>query len=253
MYRSPTSWDRWARDTPRSDKEDEINSATAAASVQPRDLFLSENQNHPDVGRGKKSLDQTTNSMSSVHPSAPIEGGSAPVIGTHVASNTVKASVHPGAPVNDGNEINNNNNTVQHPSSLMKEEVNDDGTMNVDPAEKIYDTAKGIWGWGKSVVFFSPFLGVAEGIAGKVVQRAGSSMEDVDHALTGHLQALDDGILNPAVTVVVKTLLGAASRTEAFLKPIIIVILKPIDFMIKSKAEEGTPRGSGPELTPVME
>jgi len=124
-----------------------------------------------------------------------------------------------------------------------------DEPMNVDPAEKVYDVAKGIWGWGKGVIIFSPFLGIAEGIAGKVVETAGSSLEDVDNALTGKLHQLDDGILNPAVKMVVTTVMGAAGKTEAFIKPIILTILKPIDFMIKSKPEESddTP---APEVTP---
>ena len=49
---------------------------------------------------------------------------------------------------------------------------------HLDPAEKIYDTAKGVWGWGKGIVIFSPFLGIAEGIAGKIVQTAGSNLEE---------------------------------------------------------------------------
>lgn len=49
---------------------------------------------------------------------------------------------------------------------------------NLDPAEKIYDTAKGVWGWGKGIIIFSPFLGIAEGIAGKIVETAGSNLEE---------------------------------------------------------------------------
>lgn len=50
--------------------------------------------------------------------------------------------------------------------------------MQVDPAEKIYGTAKGVWAWGKGIIIFSPFMGIAEGIAGKIVQTAGSNMEE---------------------------------------------------------------------------
>jgi len=123
--------------------------------------------------------------------------------------------------------------------------------MNIDPAEKIYDTAKGVWGWGKGIIIFSPFMGIAEGIAGKMVETVGSSMEDVDSALTGKLQELDDGILNPAVKMVVNTVMGAAHKTEEFIKPIIIVCLKPIDFMIKGKPEEEAVTPPEPEVTAV--
>lgn len=50
--------------------------------------------------------------------------------------------------------------------------------MQADPAEKFYGTAKGAWAWGKGVFLFSPFMGIAEGIAGKIVQTAGSNMEE---------------------------------------------------------------------------
>lgn len=50
--------------------------------------------------------------------------------------------------------------------------------MHVDPAEKIYGTAKGVWGWGKGIIIFSPFMGIAEGIAGKIVETAGSNLEE---------------------------------------------------------------------------
>jgi hypothetical protein len=49
---------------------------------------------------------------------------------------------------------------------------------NLDPAEKIYDTAKGVWGWGKGIIIFSPFMGIAEGIAGKIVETAGSNLAE---------------------------------------------------------------------------
>lgn len=50
--------------------------------------------------------------------------------------------------------------------------------MHMDPAEKFYDTAKGVWGWGKGIIIFSPFMGMAEGIAGKIVETAGSNLEE---------------------------------------------------------------------------
>ena len=56
--------------------------------------------------------------------------------------------------------------------------------MHVDAAEKVYDNVKGVWAWGKGVVVFSPFMGMAEGIAGKVVEMAGSNLEEVDGCVT---------------------------------------------------------------------
>lgn len=115
--------------------------------------------------------------------------------------------------------------------------------MHVDPAEKVYDTAKGVWAWGKGVMVISPFLGVAEGVAGKVVGMTGNSLESVDDAVVDQLHGLDDNILNPAIQAIVSTVLGAAGKTEDVLKPIIIAILKPLG-LIKNTAEN-------PEVTTV--
>lgn len=115
--------------------------------------------------------------------------------------------------------------------------MTDTTTTKVDPAEKIYENAKGIWAWGKGVVVFKPFLGLAEGVAGKVVSMAGSSIEDVDSKVAEKLHGLDDSILNPAIAALVSTLMGAAHSTEDFVKPIIMTLLKPVDFLIKGKPE----------------
>jgi hypothetical protein len=124
--------------------------------------------------------------------------------------------------------------------------------LYVDPAEKIYGTAKGVWGWGKGIIIFSPFLGVAEGIAGKVMQTVGSSLADVDSAVMDKLHTLDDGVLNPAIKKVVDAVMGAVMKTEKFMKPIIIVCLKPIDFMLKREPENGTHENDTPEVTPAV-
>ena len=129
--------------------------------------------------------------------------------------------------------------TSQDKRTMNKASPVDDEPMHVDAAEKIYDTVKGVWGWGKTVVVVSPFLGMAEILAGKVVESAGTSLEDVDNAVTGKLQGLDDGILNPVIHVVVKTMMDAAIQTGDFIGPIVLTILKPLDFMLKSEPENG--------------
>mmetsp|Transcript_4341 Transcript_4341/g.8934 ORF Transcript_4341/g.8934 Transcript_4341/m.8934 type:complete len:114 (-) Transcript_4341:400-741(-) len=65
----------------------------------------------------------------------------------------------------------------QHNSNDMAKTTPEE-PMHVDPAEKIYGTAKGVWGWGKGIIIFKPFMGIAEGIAGKIVETAGSNLEE---------------------------------------------------------------------------
>jgi hypothetical protein len=115
--------------------------------------------------------------------------------------------------------------------------------QHVDAAEKVYDTVKGAWTWGKGVTIFKPFLGVTEAIAGKVVNLVGSDLVSVDDALVHKLHSIDDSMLNPAIAAILGLLLGAAGKTEDALKPILLSILKPLG-LIKETAEN-------PEITPV--
>lgn len=126
------------------------------------------------------------------------------------------------------------------PSTPSKDEKPE---MHVDAAEKVYDTAKNVWTWGKGIVVFRPFLGLAEAVAGKVVSVAGSSLESVDTTAKEKLHGLDDKYLNPAIAAVVSLVLGVVSQTESTLKPILISLLKPVG-LIKEDAEN-------PEMTPT--
>ena len=114
---------------------------------------------------------------------------------------------------------------------------------HTDAAEKVYDTAKGVWAWGKGVTVISPFLGIAETVAGKAVSMAGHSLENIDGEVVKQLHGIDDGILNPAIEKIVGILLAAAGKSEDVLKPILVALLKPFG-LIKESAEN-------PEQTPV--
>jgi hypothetical protein len=109
-------------------------------------------------------------------------------------------------------------------------------TYEINPAEKAYVTAKDVWGWGKTVKVFKPFLGLAEGVAGKVASVVGSSMSDLDSLVVANLTKVDDKILNPAIGAIVKVVFSTMQKTEDFLKPVITAVLKPIG-LVKNKAE----------------
>ena len=115
--------------------------------------------------------------------------------------------------------------------------------QHLDAAEMVYDTAKGVWAWGKSITVFKPFLGLTEAMAGKFVETMGSDLASVDGIVLDKLHDFDDSMLNPAIAAVLGALLGAAGKSEDVLKPLIIAILKPLG-LIKDTAEN-------PEVTPV--
>lgn len=112
---------------------------------------------------------------------------------------------------------------------------------NIDVASHVYDSAKGVWGWGKGVFFVGPFLGIAEGVAGTVVSVVGKNLGDVDKGVAGKLHQVDDCILNPTINTVLGLIIGASDKTQEMLKPIVNTLLKPLG-MIKDAPED-------PELT----
>jgi len=107
---------------------------------------------------------------------------------------------------------------------------------HVDPASHVYEGAKGVWAWGKSVPVFSPFFGITEAVAGKVVGVAGTSLPDIDGKIKPHLAGLDEKFLNPAIGVTVAAILGALSKSEDVIKPLVLAFLKPLG-LIKEKSE----------------
>jgi hypothetical protein len=120
-------------------------------------------------------------------------------------------------------------------------------TMHADPAEKAYDAAKNVWAWGKGVFVLKPFLGMAEGAAGKFVSMTGSSLEDLDHKIMPRLQEWDDSLLNPAIQALVNVIMGAVSKSEDIFKPVVMAVLKPIGLIKDDKKKKS---GSEPENTP---
>jgi hypothetical protein len=129
--------------------------------------------------------------------------------------------------------------TMSSPGKFFPSEA----PQHLDAAEKVYDTAKGIWAWGKGVVILKPFLGMTEAMAGKFVDVMGSDLASVDGILIGKIHEIDDSLLNPAIAAVIGALLGAAGKTEDVVKPLILSILKPLGLL------KDTPEN--PEVTPV--
>jgi hypothetical protein len=114
---------------------------------------------------------------------------------------------------------------------------------HVDAATNVYEKAKSVWSWGKSLPIFSTFMGITEAVVGKAVGVVGTDLKQIDGRIKPKLADLDNGILNPAISALVGILLGAAGKTEDTLKPIIFVMLHPFS-LIKNKAES-----ENPELT----
>jgi hypothetical protein len=109
---------------------------------------------------------------------------------------------------------------------------------HVDVAAHVYEGAKDVWAWGKGKAVFSPFLGLAEAVAGKVVGVAGTNLEDIDGSIKPQLKNLDSGILNPAIEKLAVIVLGTAAKTEEIIKPIIVIFLTPFGLIKEEKRDE---------------
>lgn len=129
---------------------------------------------------------------------------------------------------------------------ILEQEDMTEEQKHMDPAEKVYDTAKGVWAWGKGIFVFSPFMGLAEGVAGKVVSFAGSDLKEVDGFFNEHLHQLDSKVLNPAIEAVVRTILATVNKTENFVKPIVSTALKPFGLI---KNQPKNKEVTHPEIT----
>lgn len=116
--------------------------------------------------------------------------------------------------------------------------------VNPEVASHVYEGVKGVWGWGKEQMVISTFLGMAEGIAGKVVGVMGTDLEEIDGNIKPQLTKVDKDILNPAISAIVGILMKVAGKSENILKPIIVSILKPVG-LIKADQKDSV----APELT----
>ena len=130
-------------------------------------------------------------------------------------------------------------------SSNMASNINVD-EIQVDAAAHVYEGAKNVWGWGKEQMVISTFLGMAEGIAGKIVSVAGTDLEEIDGNLKPQLSSFDSGILNPAIKQILTVVLNAAGKGEDIFKPIVVSILKPIGLI---KDDASMKETIAPELT----
>mmetsp|Transcript_15144 Transcript_15144/g.35101 ORF Transcript_15144/g.35101 Transcript_15144/m.35101 type:complete len:177 (+) Transcript_15144:193-723(+) len=129
--------------------------------------------------------------------------------------------------------------------------ANDEKFSKVDAAEIMYDKAKDILNWGKSVPVVSLLVGTSEVVAGKALGIVGSDLSELDEKIESELLKFDIGFLNPAIEAFAKIVIDVAGKSEASMKPIIEILLKPLGLLIKSEDNESSPNAhtENPEVT----
>merc|ERR1712113_907348 len=121
--------------------------------------------------------------------------------------------------------------------------------MTVDAASFVYEKAKDVWGWGKDRIPLVP--GLTEAVVSKVVGVVGTDLGEIDSNIKPALALLDDGVLNPAITKVVETVMVAYGKSEEVIKPVVIAIITPLHSLIKNEPETvpETKEAIAPEVT----
>jgi hypothetical protein len=136
----------------------------------------------------------------------------------------------------------------EHSSPTMTETSVDtptvvkDSSPHYDVVDHVYEGAKTAWAMGKDVAIFNvailkPFMGVAEGVATKILSVATGvdSLDTVDKSIKPHLKGIDHDLVDPAILRLWSILGPIFGKGDEIVKGVVNMVKKPL---IKCKAEE---------------
>jgi hypothetical protein len=108
-----------------------------------------------------------------------------------------------------------------------------------DVVENVYEGAKSVWSFGKGIIIFKPFMGVAEDAATKMlsITTGVSSLEDADKHIKSTLSGVDVEFIDPAILKLWSVLEPIVGKGDEVLKSILSIGSKKIP-MIKGKEEQ---------------
>jgi hypothetical protein len=97
-----------------------------------------------------------------------------------------------------------------------------------DMIEQVYDSAKHVWGFGKGIIIFSPFMGIAEGVATKAVNMVGvESLEKADEIIKMSIINTEKTIIDPAVLQLLEIVGPVLGFSDDVVKQVISTVVKP--------------------------
>lgn len=125
-----------------------------------------------------------------------------------------------------------------------------DDEAHFDVGTNVYEAAKGVWGWGKSIPLAGKFLGLYEAVGAKVITTAvHKDLSTVDAELKHHVSGIDKDIIDPAIAAILHIIFPAVEKGEEVFRPIIEALLGPFFPQICSEAAINEPeRTSTPRL-----
>ena len=111
-----------------------------------------------------------------------------------------------------------------------------------DVVEHVYEGAKSVWAFGKGIIVFSPFMGVAEGAATKMlsITTGVSSLEDADKHIKSTLSNVDKEFIDPAILKLWATLGPIVGKSEEVLMSVLGVVSKKVPMLEGYKKPEST-------------
>jgi len=104
--------------------------------------------------------------------------------------------------------------------------------------ENVYEGAKSAWAFGKGIVVFKPFMGVAEGAATKVLSMTTgiSTLEEADKEIQCALWGVDKNVVDPAILKLWSALEPIVGKGDEVLKTVLGFVTTKVP-LLKSEAE----------------
>jgi uncharacterized membrane protein len=108
-----------------------------------------------------------------------------------------------------------------------------------DVVENVYEGAKSVWSFGKGIIIFKPFMGVAEGAATKMLSMTTGvcTLEDADKRIKSTLIGVDEEYIDPAILKLWSVLEPIVGKGDEVFKSVLSFGSKKAS-MIKGKEEQ---------------
>ena len=112
-------------------------------------------------------------------------------------------------------------------------------TPKFDVIENVYEGAKSVWAFGKNIIVFKPFMGVAEGAAAKVLSIAAGveTLEEADKNIKSTLSGVDKDFIDPAILKLWEVLEPIVGKGDEVLKTVVGVVSKKVPMLAGEKTE----------------
>ena len=102
-------------------------------------------------------------------------------------------------------------------------------TAHFDVVDHVYEGVKSAWATGKNIAIFKPFMGVAEGVATKLLSVATGvdSLNAADQNIKPHVHGIDTAFIDPAIVKLWSLLEPILGKGDEVIKGVIGFVHRP--------------------------